>query len=124
MFDRENGDPVLKMIDLFINKYKGQSKFITNKYGNWVLSSNKDQMVGHNACGFDNCIVLNSLSSCYKCKKKNKISTGIIKLSLNACSVIGNNVEIPKNKKFVCSKCHKSGSSKNIQKNTTYNQTY
>ena len=73
-------------------------------------------MVGHNASGFDNNIVLNSLPSSYKCIKVNKTSRGLIKLSLKAGSVIEDDREIPKYMKFVCSKCHISGSLKSIQK--------
>ena len=61
VFDRENGNPVLKVIDYVITKYKGKPKDINNKHGNRIPSSYKYQMVGHNASGFDNYIVLNSL---------------------------------------------------------------
>ena len=63
VFDRENGDPVLKMIDYVINNYKGKPKYVVKKYGKQVLSSYKYQLVGHNASGFDNFIALNSLPS-------------------------------------------------------------
>ena len=62
-FDRENGNPVLKMIDYVINDYKGKPKYAINKRGNRKLSSYKYQMVGHNPSGYDNYIVLNSLPS-------------------------------------------------------------
>ena len=74
------------------------------------------QMVGHNASGFDNFIVLNSLPSFYKCIKKLKSSRGLKKLSFKAGSVTENDREIPKYMKFVCSKCHISGSLKSVQK--------
>ena len=72
VFDRENGKPVLIMIDYVIKKYKGKPKYVNNKYGKQVLSSYKYPMVGHKASGFDNSIVLNSLPISYKCIKKLK----------------------------------------------------
>ena len=116
VFDRENGDPVLKLIDYVINIYKGKPKYVINKYGKQVLSSYKYQMVGHNASGFDNYIVLNSLPTSYKCIKIIKTSRSLIKLSFKAGSVTENDREFPTYMKFVCSKCHISGSLKGIQK--------
>ena len=82
VFDRESSNPVLKMIDFIENKYKGQTKLITIKYGKHVLSSYKYQMVEHNAGGFDNYIVLNSLPMSYKCKKVFKNPGYLEKLKL------------------------------------------
>ena len=104
------------MIDYVINIYKGKPKYIVNKYGKRVLSSYKYQMVGHNPSGFDNYIALNSLPSSYKCIKILKTSRGLIKLSFKAGSVLEDDREIPKYMKFLCSKCHISGSLKSIQK--------
>ena len=73
-------------------------------------------MVGDNASGFDNYIVLNSLPSSCKCIKRIKTSRGLKILSFKAGSVIENDRENPKYMKFVCSKCHLSGSFKSIQK--------
>ena len=109
VFDRENGNPVLKMIDYVIYNYKGKPKHVVNKYGKQVLSSFEYQMVGHNASGFDNYFVLNSSPSSYKCIKTYKTSRGLIKLSFKASSVMEDDREIPKYMKFVCSKCHISG---------------
>ena len=61
VFDRENGNPVLKMIYYIIRNYKNEPKYVIGKHENQVLSSYKYQLVGHNASGFDNYIVLNSL---------------------------------------------------------------
>ena len=116
MFDRENGNPLSKLIDYVKNNYKGKPKYVNKKHGNRKLSSYKYQMGGHNAICFDDYIVLNSLLSSYKCIKINKTSRGLIKLSLQAGSVIEGDREMPKNMKFVCSKCHISGSLKSIQK--------
>ena len=77
VFDREIGNPVLKMIDYIKNNYKGQPKIITNKYGKRILSSHEYQMVGHNASRFDNYIVSNSLPSSYKCIKTIKPSRSL-----------------------------------------------
>ena len=52
-------------------------------------------MNGHNASGFDNYIVLNSLPNCYKCIKIIKTSRGLINLSFKAGSVVENDREIP-----------------------------
>ena len=72
IFDRENGNPVLKKIDYVINIYLGKPNNAINKHGNRILSSHENQMVGQNASGSDNYIVLNSLPSSYKCKNINK----------------------------------------------------
>ena len=60
VFDRENGNPVMKMIEYVTTNFKGKPKNVVNKYGTRVLSSYKYQMVGHNATGFDNYIALNN----------------------------------------------------------------
>ena len=73
-------------------------------------------MFGHNASGFDIYIVINSVPSSYKCMKRIKTSRGLKKLSFKAGSVIENDREIFMYMKFVCSKCHLSGSLKIIQK--------
>ena len=73
--NRENGNPVLKMIEYVKNNLKGKPKKVINEYGKQVLSSYKYQIVGHNASAFDNYIVLNSLPSSYKYKKKIKKNT-------------------------------------------------
>ena len=104
------------MIDYVINNYKGKTNYLTNKHGKRIVSSNKYQMGGHNASGFDNYILLNSLPSSYKCMKRIKTTRRIIKTSFKAGSVIENDVELPRSMNFVCSKCHISGSSKEIQK--------
>ena len=70
IFDRENGNPVLKMMYYIMNYYKGKPKYVIIKYGKQVLSSYKNQRVGEKASGFDIYIVLNSLPSSYKCIKK------------------------------------------------------
>ena len=53
-------------------------------------------MAGHNASGFENYMVLNSLPSSCECIKILKTSRGLIKLSFEAGSVIGDDSEIPK----------------------------
>ena len=65
VFDRGNNNPVLDTIDFVINIYKGKPKIITNKQVKKLISSYKYQGVGHNASGFDNYIVLNSLPKSY-----------------------------------------------------------
>ena len=104
------------MIDYVINNYKGEPKYINNKYGKQLLSSYKYHTVGHNASGFDNYIVLNSLPSSDKCIKIIKTSRILTKLSFKRGSVYEDDKEIPKHMKFVCSKCHIAGSLKSIQK--------
>ena len=78
IFDRENGNPVLKSIYYVINNYKRKPKYVIKRNAARILSSYKYQMVGHNASGFDNYIVLNSLPSSYKCIKIFKTSRGLI----------------------------------------------
>ena len=58
------------MIDYVMNNYEGKPKNVIDKHRNRILSSYEYQMVGHNASGFDNYIVLNSLPSSYNCIKK------------------------------------------------------
>ena len=117
VFDRKNGNPVLKMIDYAIYIYKGRPKYVFIKHGNRTLSSYKYQQVGHNARHFDNYIVLNSLPSSWNCIKIIKTSRGLIKLRFKTGSVLYDDRgrEIPKYMKFVCSKCHTSGS-KNVDR--------
>ena len=62
------------MISYVINNYKGKPRYVINKHGARILSSYKYQLVFHNASGFDNYIVLNSLPSSYKCIKIFKTS--------------------------------------------------
>ena len=57
VFDRGNGNPVMKMIEYVTNYYKGKPNNVVDKYGKRVLSSYKYQMVGHNVSGFDIYIV-------------------------------------------------------------------
>ena len=74
-------------------------------------------MFGHNAdTGFDIYIVLNSLPSSCNCVKMKNALRGLNELSFKAGSVIVDEKELPKYMKFVCSKCHISGSLKRIQK--------
>ena len=54
VFDRENGNPLLKLIDYVINIYKGKPNYVNNKSGNRKLSSYKYQMGGLDAICFDN----------------------------------------------------------------------
>ena len=65
VFDCENNNPILDMINYVINNYEGKPKIITDKHGKKIISSNKYQFVGHNASGFDNYILLNSLPESY-----------------------------------------------------------
>ena len=81
------------------------------------MSSYKYQFDGHNASGFDNYIVLNSLPESHTSVKKIKTSRALIRLSFRAGSVYEDGREIPKYAKFVCSNfCHITGSLKDIQK--------
>ena len=113
LFDREDDNPVLKMIDYVMKNYRGQPKYVINKYRKQVLSSYKYQTVGHNASGFDNYIVLNSLPNSYKGIKRIRTSRGLTKLSFENGCINENDKEIPKYLKFTCSKCHISGSLRN-----------
>ena len=72
LFDRESGNPVLDMINYVVKNHKGTPKTFTNKYGERKASSYKNQMVGQNASGFDNFILLNSLLKSYTSVKKIK----------------------------------------------------
>ena len=119
IFDRaNNNNPVLDMIKYIIANYKGKPKYFKDKNGEFKISSYRYQLIGHNASGFDNAIVLNSLPKEYTDKNMKiiKTSRGFLKLSFRVGTVYENNKEIPQYMKFVCSKVHISGSLKKIQK--------
>ena len=104
------------MINFIINNYKGKPKYFKDKNGDYKISSYKYQLIGHNASGFDNAIVLNSLPKTYF-PKIIHTSRGFLKVSFRVGTVYGeNNREIPQYMKFVCSKVHISGSLRKIQK--------
>ena len=100
------------MLSTTIKENLNQSRISTVK----KISSYKYQVVGHNASGFDNHIVLNSLPKPYTSVKIIKTSRRLIKLSSRAGSLWEDDRETPKYAKFVCSKCHISGSLKEIRK--------
>ena len=52
VFDRENNNIILDMINYVIDNYKGKPKKLTDKHGKNLTSSYKCQFVGHNAIGF------------------------------------------------------------------------
>ena len=118
IFDRENNNPVLDMIKYIIANYKGKPKYFKDKNGEFKISSYRYQLIGHNASGFDNAIVLNSLLKEYTNKNTKiiKTSRGFLKLSFRVGSVYEDGKEIPQYMKFVCSKVHIPGSLKKIQK--------
>ena len=80
------------------------------------MSSYKYQIVGHNASGFDNCIVLKTLPKSYTNVKKMKISRGLIKLIFRVVSVWDDDREIPEYVEFFSSKCRIVGALEGIQK--------
>ena len=96
------------MIDYDINNCKGKPKYVNKEHGSRILTTYKYQLFGHNASGFDKCIVLNSIPSSFKCIKTIKTSRGLIKLSFKAGSVIEGEREFPIYMKY--------------KKNTTSNQ--
>ena len=106
----------MDMIAYVIENYKGKPKIITDKYDGSIISSYKYQFVGHNDFGFDNYIVLNCLPKTYTNIKMINTSRGLIKLIFKAGSASEGDRELPKYVKFVCSKCHISGSLKSIRK--------
>ena len=115
IFDYENKNPVLDMINYIVAKYKGKPKYFKDKNGNFKISFYKYQLLGHNASGFDNAIVLNSLpNTCFP--QVVHTSRGFLKVSFKVGSVYDydDNREIPQYMKFVCSKVHISGSLKKI----------
>ena len=118
IFDHANNDPVLDMIKYITTNYKGKPKYSRDKNGEFKMSSYRYQLIGHNASGFDNAIVLNSLPKEYTDKNMKiiKTSRGFLKLSFRVGTVYEDDKEIPQYMKFVCSKVHISGSLKKIQK--------
>ena len=118
IFDRVNNNPVLDMIKYITTNYEGKPKYYKDKNGEFKKSSYRYQLIGHNASGFDNAIVLNSLSKEYTNKNTKIIRTsrGFLKISFRVGTVYEDDREIPKYMKFVCSKVHISGSLKKIQK--------
>ena len=116
IFDYENKNPVLDMINYIVANYKGKPKYFKDKNGNFKISFYKYQLIGHNASGFDNAIVLNSLPNTFFPQVVHT-SRGFLKVSFKVGSVCDDdNREIPQYMKFVCSKVHLSGSLKKIQK--------
>ena len=93
-----------------------------NKNGEFETSSYRYQLIGHNASGFDNVIVMNSLPKDYNNKymKPIRTSRGFLKINLRVGSVYEDDKEIPNCMKFVCSKVHISGSLKKYRKNTIF----
>ena len=80
IFDYKNKNPVMDMINFIVKNYKGKPKFFKDKDGNYKISCYKYQLIAHNASGFDNVIVLNSLPKTYF-PKIIHTSRGILKLS-------------------------------------------
>ena len=116
IFDYKNKNPVMDMTNFIVKNYKGKPKFFKDKDGNYKISCYKYQLIAHNASGFDNVIVLNSLPKTYF-PKIIHTSRGILKLSFRVGTIYdNNNKEIPQYMKFVCSKVHISGSLRTIQK--------
>ena len=106
----------MDMINFIVKNYKGKPKFFKDKDGNYKISCYKYQLIAHNASGFDNVIVLNSLPKTYF-PKIIHTSRGILKLSFRVGTIYdNNNKEIPQYMKFVSSKVHISGSLRKIQK--------
>ena len=68
--ERSTNYPVLDMIKYITTNYKGQPNYFKDKNGEFKISSYKYQLIGHNASGFDNAIVLNSLPKEYTDKNK------------------------------------------------------
>ena len=106
------------MIKYITTNYKGKPNYFKDKNGEFKISSYRYQLIGHKASGFDNAIVLNSLSKEYTDKNMKiiKTSRGFLKLSFRVGTVYEDDKEIPQYMKFVCSKVHISGSLKKIQK--------
>ena len=106
------------MIKYITTNYQGKPIFFKDENGEFKISSYRYQLIGHNASGFDNAIVLNSLPKEYTDKNMKiiKTSRGFLKLSFRVGTVFDDGKEIPQNMKFVCSKVHISGSPKKIQK--------
>ena len=52
VFDRENGNPMLDMINYVVHNFNWKPKFISNKYNRKIISSYKYQIVGNNAGRF------------------------------------------------------------------------
>ena len=118
IFDRANNNPALDMIKYITTNYKGKPKYFKDKNGEFKISSYRYQLIGHNASGFDNAIVLNSLPKEYTDKNMKiiKTSRGFLKLSFRVGTVYEDDKEIPQYMKFVCSKVHIFGSLTKIQK--------
>ena len=114
VFDRENGNPIVGMINYVINNYKGKAKMITDRYGRKIVIPYNYQMVGHNASGFDNFIVLISIPKPYTNIKIIKRYRGLINLSFKVGDVFVDDRVKPRYMKFVFSKFHTSGSLKTI----------
>ena len=123
IFDRAKNNPVLDMIKNIITNYKGKPKYFKDENGEFKISPYRYQLIGHNAGGFNNATVLNSLPTEYTNKNMKIIETsrGFLKLSFRFGTVYKDDKEIPQYMKIVGSKVHISGSLKKIQIYTTFN---
>ena len=123
IFDRANNKPVLDMIKSVTTNYKGQPKNCKDENSEFKLSSYRYQLIGHNASGFDNAIVLSSLPKEYTGKnmKIKKTSRRRLNLGCRVGTVYEDDKELPQYMITVCSKVHISGSLKKIRKNTMSN---
>ena len=118
ILDRANNKHNLDMISYIIANYRGKPKYFNDKNGEFEISPYRYQLIGHNASGFDNAIVLISLLKEYTNRntKNIKTSRGFLKLSFRVGVVYEDGKEISHYMKLVCSKVHISGSLRKIQK--------
>ena len=118
IIDRANNNPVLDMVKYKTTNFKNTPNYFKDKNGEFKISSNRYQLIGHNASGFDNAFVLNSLPKEHTDKKMKikKPSRGYLKPSFRFGTVHEDGKEKPQYMKFVCSKVHFSGSLKKKQK--------
>ena len=118
IFDRVNNNAVLDMIKKITTNNQVKTKYFKDKNGEFKMSSYRYQLIGHNASGFDNAVVLNSLPKEYTNKNMEIIKTSprFLKLSFRVGTVYDDDREIPQYMKFVCSKVVIPGSLKKIQK--------
>ena len=90
----------------FTTNYKGKPKYFNDKNREFKILSYRYQLIGHNASGFDNAIVSNSLPKKYTDKnmKITKTTRGFLKLSFRVGTVYEDGKEKPQYMIFFCSK--------------------
>ena len=111
VFGYENKNPVFDMIKYVAANYKGRAKYYIDKNGEYKISCYKFTFIAHNASGFDNALVINSLPK-HIMPSVVHTSRGFLKVNFK----IDSDGDIPPYMKFICSRVHIAGELRKIEK--------